>query len=172
MISNVNSLTIVTSSICELQVIVMSHWTIILTLYLWMLSSSQWRCQPGCFSMATHRHDRHGIYHCVLLRFRGRIEIDHDTICTGVVCAATPSTALVMPATRAVPGVAAQTTPAQTVSWSIPITIDVIEWFWNVYWYLTWNKAHPWRVHNVNLWLWPCLQNLQWISSWDTIVLH
>ena len=25
--------------------------------------------------------------------------------------------------TRAVPGVAAQTTPAQTVSWSIPITI-------------------------------------------------
>ena len=50
-----------------------------------------------------------------------------------VVCAATPGTALVGPAgaatsgrvmagsTRAVPGVAAQTSPAQTVSWSIPI---------------------------------------------------
>ena len=50
-----------------------------------------------------------------------------------MVCAATPGTALVEPAgaaasgratagsTRAVPGVSAQTTPAQTVSWSIPI---------------------------------------------------
>ena len=25
-----------------------------------------------------HRHDRRGIYRCVLLRFRGRIEIDHS----------------------------------------------------------------------------------------------
>ena len=55
------------------------------------------------------------------------IGIDHDTVCAGVVCAATPSTARVRPAivrplaaapagsTSAVPGVAAQTTTAQTV---------------------------------------------------------
>ena len=55
-----------------------SHWSIVLTLYLWTLSSSQWRCQPGRFSMAAHRHDRRGIYRCVLLSFRGRIEIDHS----------------------------------------------------------------------------------------------
>ena len=78
MISNVNSLAIVTSSICKPRDIVMSHRSIVLTLYLWTLSSSQWRCQPGRFSMAAHRHDRRGIYRCVLLRFRGRIEIDHS----------------------------------------------------------------------------------------------
>ena len=78
MISNVNSLAIVTSSICEPLSIVSSHWSMILTLYQWMLSSSQWRCQPGRISMAAHRHDRRGIYRCVLLRFRGRIEIDHS----------------------------------------------------------------------------------------------
>ena len=81
-----------------------------------------------------HRHDRRGIYRCVLHRFRGRIEIDHSygLRCRGLCCR--------FPAqhswagrrgrkrprdgrpTRAVPGVAAQTTPAQTVSWSIPIT--------------------------------------------------
>ena len=60
MISNVNSLAIVTSSICEPLATVMSHWSIILTLYLWTLSSSQWRCQPGRFSMAAHRNDRRG----------------------------------------------------------------------------------------------------------------
>ena len=55
------------------------------------------------------------------------IGIDHDTVCVGVVCTATPGTARVGPAvapagpTRAVPGVAAQTTPTQTVSWSISI---------------------------------------------------
>ena len=55
------------------------------------------------------------------------IGIDHDTVCAGVVCAATPGTARVEPAvarplpaapagpTSAVPGVAAQSTPAQTV---------------------------------------------------------
>ena len=51
------------------------------------------------------------------------IGIDHDTVCAGVVCAATPGTARVgRPArgragrpTSAVPGVAAQTTTAQTV---------------------------------------------------------
>ena len=55
------------------------------------------------------------------------IGINHDTVCTGVVCAATPGIARVGPAvarplaaspagpTSAVPGVAAQTTPAQTV---------------------------------------------------------
>ena len=75
MISNVNSLAIVTSSICEPLAILTSHWSIILTLYLWTLSLSQW---PGRFSMAAHRHDRRGIYRCVLLRFRGRIEIDHS----------------------------------------------------------------------------------------------
>ena len=67
-----------TSSICEPLAIVTSHWFIILTLHLWTLSSSQWRCQPGRFGMAAHRHDRRGIYRCVLLRLRGRIEIDHS----------------------------------------------------------------------------------------------
>ena len=76
MISNVNSLAIVTSSICEPRAIVTSPWPIVLTLYLWTLSSSRWRCQPGRFSMVAHRHDRRGIYRCVLLRFHGRIEID------------------------------------------------------------------------------------------------
>ena len=53
----------------------------------------------GCFSMAAHRHDRRGIYRCVLLRFLGRIEIDHSyMVCAGVVCAATPGTALLGPA--------------------------------------------------------------------------
>ena len=78
MISNVNSSAIVTSSICEPLAIVTSHWSIILTLYLWTLSSSQWRCQPGRLSMAAHRYDRRGIYRCALLSFRGRIEIDHS----------------------------------------------------------------------------------------------
>ena len=51
------------------------------------------------FSMAAHRHDRRGIYRCLLLRFRGKIEIDHSyTVCAVVVCAATPGTALVGPA--------------------------------------------------------------------------
>ena len=135
MISNVNSLAIVTSSICKPRAIVMSHRSIVLTLYLWTLSSSQWRCQPGRFSMAAHRHDRCGIYRCVLLRFRGRIEIDHSygLRWSGLCChcrhstrgagrrAAASGRATAGP-TRAVPAVAAQTTPAQTVSWSIPIT--------------------------------------------------
>ena len=88
MISNVNSLAIVTSSICKPRAIVMSHRSIVLTLYLWTLSSSQWRCQPGRFSMAAHRHDRRGIYRCVLLRFRVRIEIDHSygLRCRGLCC--------------------------------------------------------------------------------------
>ena len=34
--------------------------------------------QPGRFSMAAHRHDRRRICRCVLLRFRGGIEIDHS----------------------------------------------------------------------------------------------
>ena len=38
----------------------------------------RWRCQPGRFSIAAHRHDRHGVYRYVLLRFRGRIEIDRS----------------------------------------------------------------------------------------------
>ena len=101
------------------------HWSIILTLYLWTLSSSQWRCQPGRLSMAAHRHDRRGIYRCVFLRFRGRIEIDHSygLRCHGLSCHSRHSTrgATAGP-TRAVPGVAAQTTPAQTVSWSIPMS--------------------------------------------------
>ena len=78
MISNFNSLAIVTSSTCEPWAIVTSHWSIVLTLYLWTLSSSQWRCQPGRFSMAAHRHDRRRIYRSELLRFHGRIEIDHS----------------------------------------------------------------------------------------------
>ena len=51
-----------------------------------------------------------------------------------MVCAATPGTALVGPAVarpRAVPGVAAQTTTAQTVSWSIPITTCLCAAFFN-----------------------------------------
>ena len=94
MISNVNSLAIVTSSICEPPAIGTSHWSIILTLYLWTLSSPQWRCQPGRFSMAAHRHDRRGIYRCVLLRFRGRIEIDHSygLRCRGLCCHSRHST--------------------------------------------------------------------------------
>ena len=77
-----------TSSIYEPLAIVTSRWSIILTLYLWTFSSSQWRCQPGHFSMAAHRHDRRGIYRCVLLRFRGRIEIDHSygPRCRGLCC--------------------------------------------------------------------------------------
>ena len=131
MISNVNSLSIVTSSICETRAIVTSHWSIILTLYLWMLSSSQWRCQPGRFSMVAHFHDGRGIYRCVLLLFRGRIEIDHlyGLRCRGLCCHSLHTTrgagqrghATAGP-TCAVPGVAAQTTPAQTVLWSIPIS--------------------------------------------------
>ena len=121
MISNVNSLAIVTSPICEPQAIVTSHWSIILTLYLWALSLSQWRCQPGRFSMAAHRHDRRGIYRCVLLRFSGRIEIDHLYGLPSLGPAA--SGRATAGSTRAVPGVAAQTTPVQTVSWSIPITV-------------------------------------------------
>ena len=94
MISNVNSLAIVTSSICEPRAIVTSPWPIVLTLHLWTLSSSQWRCQPGRFSMAAHRHDRRGIYRCVLLRFRGRIEIDHSygLSCRGLCCHSRHST--------------------------------------------------------------------------------
>ena len=94
MISNVNSLAIVTSSMCESLPIVTSHWSIVLTLYLWTLSSSQWRCQPGRFSMAAHRHDRREIYRCVLLRFRGRIEIDHSygLRCRGLCCHSRHST--------------------------------------------------------------------------------
>ena len=121
MISNVNSLAIVTSSISEPLAIVTSPWPIVLTLYLWTLSSSQWRCQPGCFSMAAHRHDRRGIFRCVLLRFRGRIEIDHSygLRCRGLCFHSRHSTrgagrrgrATAGP-TRAVPGVAAQTTTA------------------------------------------------------------
>ena len=42
------NLFIVTSSIHEPLVIVTSHWPIILTLFLWTLSS-QWLCQPGTF---------------------------------------------------------------------------------------------------------------------------
>ena len=130
MISNVNSLAIVTSSICEPRAIVMSHWSIILTLYLWTLSPSQWHCQPGRFSMAAHRHDRRGIYRCVLLQFHGRIEIDHSygLRCHGLCSHSQHSTRgagrsgrTTAGPTRAVPGVAAQTTPAPTVSWSIPI---------------------------------------------------
>ena len=131
MISNVNSLAIVTSSMCEPLAIVTSHWYIVLTRYLWTLSSSQWRCQPGRFSMAAHRHDCHGIYRCELLRFRGRIEIDHSygLRWRGLCCHSRHSSrgagrrGRKRPGhTRAVPWVAAQTTPAQTVSWSIPIT--------------------------------------------------
>ena len=138
MISNVNSSAIVTSSICEPLAIVTSHWSIILTLYLWTLSTSQWRCQPGRFSMAAHRHDRRGIYRCALLRFRGRIEIDHSygLRCRGLCCHFRHSTRgagrrgrATAGSTRAVPGVSAQTTPAQTVSWSIPIIMHpLLQW--------------------------------------------
>ena len=88
MISNVNSLAIVTSSICKPLAIVTSHGSIILTLYLWTISSSQWRCQQGRFSMAAHRHGRRGYYRCVLLCFRGWIEIDHSygLRCRGLCC--------------------------------------------------------------------------------------
>ena len=83
-----------TSLICDPRAIVTSPWPIVLTLYLWTLSSSQWRCQPGRFSMAAHRHDRRGIYRCVLLRFRGRIEIDHSygLRCRGLCCHSRHST--------------------------------------------------------------------------------
>ena len=66
----------------------------------------------------------------IMFRFHGRIEIDHSygLRCRGLCCHSRHSThgagrrgrATAGP-TRAVPGVAAQTTPAQTVSWSIPI---------------------------------------------------
>ena len=133
MTTNINSYAIATSSICEPLDIVTSRWSIVLTLYLWTLSSSQWRCQPGRFSMAAHRHDRRGIYRCLLLRFRGRIEIDHSygLCCRGLGCHSRHSTCGAGP-TRAVSGVAAQTTPAQTGSCSIPIThpyvIDRVHW--------------------------------------------
>ena len=83
-----------------------------------------------------HRHDRRGIYRCVLFRFRSRIEIDHSygLRCRGLCCHSRHSTR--GPAgrkrprdgrpTRAVPGVAAQSTPAQTVSWSISIASHYI----------------------------------------------
>ena len=78
-----------------------------------------WRCfygrfhhtgvvSQGRFSQAVHRRS---IFCSVLLRFRGWIEIDHSNglRCRGLCCQS--GTALV----------AVQTTPAQTVSWSIPI---------------------------------------------------
>ena len=168
MISNVNSLAIVTSSICKPRAIVMSHRSIVLTLYLWTLSSSQWHCQPGRFSMAAHRHGRREIYRCVLLRFRGRIEIDHSygLRCHGLCCHCRHSTcgagrrgrATTGP-TRAVPAVAAQTTPAQTVSWSIPIIINssYTELYGNCRnWTNAWLidtiiflKYIPWNMHTV-----------------------
>ena len=116
MISNVNSLAIVTSSICKPRAIVTSHRSIVLTLYLWTLSSSQWRCQPGRFSMVAHHHDRRRIYRCVLLSCCGRIEIDHSYRLrwSGLCChcrhstrgAGRPGHATAGP-TRAVPAVAA-----------------------------------------------------------------
>ena len=41
-----------------------------------------------------HRHDRRGIYRCVLFRFRGRIEIDHSygLRCRGLCCHSRHST--------------------------------------------------------------------------------
>ena len=44
--------------------------------------------------MTAHRHDRRGIYRCVLLRFRGRIEIDHSygLRCRGLCCHSRHST--------------------------------------------------------------------------------
>ena len=44
--------------------------------------------------MAAHRHDRRGICRCVLLRFRGRIEIDHSygLRCRGLCCHSRHST--------------------------------------------------------------------------------
>ena len=83
-----------------------------------------WRCfygrfhhngvaNQGRFSMAVHRRC---IYRSVLLRFRGRIEIYHSYGHT--------QTAVQKPVPHSCcAGVAAQTTPAQTVSWSIPISI-------------------------------------------------
>ena len=47
-ISNENRWVIVTSSIHEPLAILMLYWPIILTLFLWTLSS-QWHCQPGTF---------------------------------------------------------------------------------------------------------------------------
>ena len=99
---------------------------------------SQWRCQPGRFSMAAHRHDRRGIYRCVFLRFLGRLEIDHSygLRCHGLCSHSRHSTRgtgrrgrATVGLTRAVPGVAAQTTPAQTVWWSNPIAISS---FWEL----------------------------------------
>ena len=78
----------------EQLAIVTSHWFIILALFLWTLSSSQWRCQPGRFSIAAHSHDRRGINNCILLHFRGRIEIDHSygLRCRGLCCHSRHST--------------------------------------------------------------------------------
>ena len=44
--------------------------------------------------MAAHHHDRRGIYRCALLRFRGRIEIDHSygLRCRGLCCHSRHST--------------------------------------------------------------------------------
>ena len=44
------------------------------------------------FSMAAHRHDRREIYRGVLLRFRGRIEIDHSYGRPHLCCAGSGST--------------------------------------------------------------------------------
>ena len=68
---------------------------------------------------------------------RGRIGIDHDTVCAGVVgtairnstscagrrAAARPQAAARRPAQLVLFRIAVPTTPAQTVSWSIPITM-------------------------------------------------
>ena len=94
MISNVNSLAIVTSSICEPLAIVTSHWSIILTLYLWTLSSSQWRRQPGLFSMALIVMIVAGFIVVFCFVFVVEYKLTTHTVCAGVVCAATPGTAL------------------------------------------------------------------------------
>ena len=105
-----------------------------------------WRCfygrfhlkgvaSQGRFSKAVHRRC---IYCSVLLRFRGRIEIGHWYGQTQRPCRGRFHSCCA--------GVAAQTTPAQTVSWSIPITI--VGWR-RVYHYYTCLFRHFWQSINI-----------------------
>ena len=130
MISNVNSLAIVMPSICDPLALMTSLWSIILTLYLLDAFIITMALPARAFSKLAHRHDRHRIYCCVLLCFRGKIEIDHSyDLCFCDLCCYSWHSTLgadrrghwTTGPTCAVPGVPAHTTPAQTVSWSIPI---------------------------------------------------
>ena len=103
-----------------------TEWRDVITKRATLLTTQTWsRSRPLSWADAIGR-----FWWQVVAIYRGRIEIDHSygLRCRGLCCHLRHSTrgtgrrgrATAGP-TRAVPEVSAQTTPAQTVSWSIPI---------------------------------------------------